>query len=126
MSDADAIRALNDAYVDAVNRRDADDWGALWAEDAVWDLMGTKVEGREAIVALWQQAMAGYEFVGFFGQTGPVMVSGDRAEARVWTHEVLVPVGGEERRPLGRYDDSYVKRDGRWFFATRRFQLRRE
>jgi uncharacterized protein (TIGR02246 family) len=125
MSDEQAIRALNEAYVDAVNRRDAGDWGALWAEDAVWDLMGTKVEGRAAIVALWEQAMAGYAFVGFFGQMGPVLVFGDRAEARVWTHEVLVPAEGEERRPLGRYDDRYVKRDEQWLFAERRFSLRR-
>ena len=29
-----AIRALHDNYADAVFRRDAADWGALWADDA--------------------------------------------------------------------------------------------
>lgn len=122
--DVAAIRALHDRYADAVNRRDADAWGALWAEDAVWDLMGTRVEGRAAIVGLWSQAMAGFAFVGFFSQVGAVAVSGDRAEGRVWTHEVLENADGE-RRPLGRYDDQYVKRDGAWLFAERRFSLRR-
>jgi uncharacterized protein (TIGR02246 family) len=122
--DVAAIRALHDLYADAVNRRDADAWGALWAEDAVWDLMGTRVEGRAAIVGLWQGAMAGFAFVGFFSQVGAVAVAGDRAEGRVWTHEVLENAEGE-RRPLGRYDDHYVKRGGSWLFAERRFSLRR-
>jgi uncharacterized protein (TIGR02246 family) len=123
-ADVAAIRALHDLYADAVNRREAQAWGALWAEDAVWDLMGTKVEGRAAIVGLWQGAMAGFAFVGFFSQVGAIAVSGDRAEGRVWTHEVLENAEGE-RRPLGRYDDHYVKRDGGWQFAERRFSLRR-
>lgn len=122
--DVAAIRALHDRYADAVNRRDADAWGALWAEDAAWDLMGTRVEGRAAIVGLWQGAMAGFAFVGFFSQLGAVAVAGDRADGRVWTHEVLEGPDGE-RRPLGRYDDLYVKRDGAWLFAERRFSLRR-
>lgn len=124
LEDVAAIRALHDRYADAVNRRDADAWGALWAEDAVWDLMGTRVEGRAAIVGLWSQAMAGFAFVGFFSQAGAISVAGDRAEGRVWTHEVLENADGE-RRPLGRYDDQYVKRDGGWLFAERRFSLRR-
>jgi uncharacterized protein (TIGR02246 family) len=122
--DIAAIRALNDAYTDAVNRDDADAWGALWAEDARWDLMGQPVAGRSAIVALWQQAMAGFSFVGFFSQLGSVQVQGDRAEGRVWTHELLETAEGE-RRPLGRYDDTYTRRGGRWLYLERRFSLRR-
>lgn len=123
-----AIRVLNDRYADAVNRRDATAWGALWAEDGAWDLMETRVEGRAAITGLWVQAMAGFGFVGFFSQVGALAVAGDRAEGRVWTHEVLdgpAETGGGERRPLGRYDDRYVKRGGEWLFAERRFSLRR-
>lgn len=47
-ADLAAIRDLNDRYADAVQRADADSWGALWAEDACWTLMGSRVEGREA------------------------------------------------------------------------------
>lgn len=126
MSEDQAIRALNDAYVDAVNRRDAADWGALWAEDASWSLMGHEVAGRAAIVATWEQAMAGFAFVGFFCQTGFVAVAGDRAEGRVWTHEILERTDGAVSRPLGRYDDRYVRIDGRWRYQRRVFSLRRE
>jgi len=124
-ADLAAIRALNDSYADAVNRGDAEAWGALWAEDARWELMGTEVTGRAAIVAAWKAAMAGFAFVGFFCQPGFIRVEGDRATARVWTHELLDGQGGE-RRPLGRYDDVCVRgQDGRWRFQERRFTLRR-
>ncbi len=58
--DVAAIRALHDCGGDAVSRRAAEAWGALWAWDAGWDVMGTRVEGRGAIVGLWTQAMAGF------------------------------------------------------------------
>ena len=57
-SDEHAICRLIDAYSDAVFRRDASDWGACWADDSVWFLMGTEVRGKAAIVGLWEQAMA--------------------------------------------------------------------
>lgn len=123
-ADIAAIRALNERYADAVNRNDAQSWGALWAEDALWDLMGTEVSGRAAIVGLWTQAMSGFAFVGFFSQLGALSVSGDTAQGRVWTHELLDSADGE-RRPLGRYEDHYVRHEGQWLFARRNFSLRR-
>ncbi|MGL6044195.1 MAG: YybH family protein [Sandaracinobacteroides sp.] len=122
--DVQAIRVLHETYADAVNRNDAAAWGALWADDATWDLMGMQVVGREAIVNLWKGAMAGFGFVGFFSQLGALAVTGNEAQGRVWTHEVLDGPEGE-RRPLGRYDDIYAKHGGRWLFQRRQFSLRR-
>jgi uncharacterized protein (TIGR02246 family) len=123
--DIAAVRTLHDQYADAVNRNDPDAWAALWAEDAVWDLMGHVVSSRGAIVATWKGAMAGFRFVGFFCQPGMIRIDCDRAEGRVWTHEVLDGPEGE-RRPLGRYDDIYVRgTDRQWRFLERRFTLRR-
>lgn len=126
MSATEAIRQLNEAYCDAVNRRDGAAWEALWTEDAAWDLMGHRVEGRQAIRTTWEGAMAGFAFVGFFCQLGPVSVTGNEARATVWTHELLVRSDGSESRPLGRYDDVYSFADGQWRFASRSFSLRRE
>jgi ketosteroid isomerase-like protein len=109
-----------------VLRRDADDWAACWAEDAVWDLAGMRVEGRAAIRALWGQAMQGFAFVGFFVQPGPLTIHGDRAQGRVWTHELLVEAGGARRQTVGRYDDEYVREAAGWRFASRRFAVQRE
>jgi ketosteroid isomerase-like protein len=118
-----AIRALNDSYCDAVFRRDPKDWGANWAEDAGWHLMGQQVEGREAIVTLWTGAMAGFAFVAFFAQMGALRVDGDRAEGTVYTHEVLENLDGTVSRPVGRYDDVYVREGGLWLFKERRYNF---
>lgn len=118
-----AIRLLVESYSDAVFRRDADDWGACWAEDSHWFLMGTMVSGKDAIVALWKQAMDGFEFVAFFSQMGSLKIEGDRATGRVWTHEVLEARDGAISRPIGRYDDAYVRLGDGWRFAERRYTL---
>ena len=60
MADHIAVQRLVHRYADAVVHRDAAQWGRCWAEDAQWDLgRGRHVEGRPAIVELWQSAMAG-------------------------------------------------------------------
>ena len=118
-----AIRALNDSYCDAVFRRDAGDWGANWAEDASWTLMGNTINSRAAIVSMWEGAMAGFVFVGFFAQMGALRVDGDRAEGKVYTHEILENADGSMSRPVGRYDDVYTRVDGRWLFAERRYNF---
>jgi hypothetical protein len=118
-----AIRNLHDRYADAVFRRDPLDWGALWAVDAQWDLMGTKVEGREAIVTLWNGAMAGFAFVGFFFQTGAIEVDGDAGTGRVYTNEVLENLEGELARTVGLYEDQYVRSAGGWLYQRRDFKI---
>lgn len=123
IEDQIAIRALNDSYGDAVFRRDADDWGANWAEDAGWQLMGQEVHGRDAIVEMWKGAMAGFGFVAFFSQLGALRINGDGAEGTVYTHEVLETPDGNTLRPVGRYEDRYVRRGGQWLFAERRYAM---
>jgi uncharacterized protein (TIGR02246 family) len=122
-ADIAAIRALIDDYNDAVFRRDAHDWGACWADDGQWTLMGQTMVGREAIVALWETAMAGFDFVAFFAQPGSTIIDGDRATGRVYTHEVLQNPDGSISRPVGRYDDDYIQVAGRWLFASRRYTM---
>jgi uncharacterized protein (TIGR02246 family) len=123
IEDQIAIRNLHDTYADAVFRRDPTDWGALWTEDAQWDLMGTKVDGREAIVTLWNGAMAGFAFVGFFYQTGAIAIDGDSGTGRVYTNEVLHHPDGRIARTVGQYDDHYVRRDGHWLYQRRDFKI---
>jgi ketosteroid isomerase-like protein len=118
-----AIRALNDAYCDAVFRRDPADWGANWAEDARWNLMGEDIDGRAKIVAVWEGAMATFGFVAFFAQMGALRVDGDRAEGTVYTHELLENADGSISRPVGRYDDVYTRVDGSWLFQERRYNF---
>ncbi len=118
-----AIRQLHDLYADAVFRRDSAAWGALWTEDASWSLMGTEVSGRDAIVALWEQAMAGFAFVAFFVQPAATVISGSEAEGRIYTQEFLETHDGTQRRPVGRYEDRYRLEAGTWRFSHRNFTL---
>lgn len=123
IADQLAIRALNEAYADAVFRRDAHSWSATWAEDAEWDLLGNVVSGRAAITQMWLGAMANYPFAAFFVQLGSLALDGDRGEGVVYTQEVLEQADGTLLRTVGRYLDSYGKRDGEWRFVRRSFSM---
>lgn len=117
-----AIRELHDSYCDAVLRRNPDDWGALWTEDAVWSLMGTEVVGRDNIVNLWNGAMSAFDAVSFLGIPASLEVTGDTASGRYQTHEVLVEKG-VSRMAGGRYDDEFRKVNGQWLYSKRIFNV---
>jgi hypothetical protein len=121
-----AIRALHECYADSVFRRDADAWGALWADNAHWDFMGMIMDGREAIVATWKGAMAGFSFAGFFVQPGAIEIDVDHATGRIYTNEVLEDLEGNLRRIVGQYEDLYVRQDGHWVYKSRKFVILKE
>ncbi len=120
-----AIRDLFDTYADAVTRCDAVAWGATWAPDAEWSLpdypeIGT-TKGREAIVAMWVEAMKAYPGIMFEAWPGSIEVSGDRAIVRSYTSEVY-DQDGVTKRDRGVYEDVCVRIDGQWLFASRSFR----
>ncbi len=120
------IRELVDSYGDAVSRHDATAWGTNWAEESVWtlNLAGLeKVVSRTDIVALWNRAMAEYEFVYMVATPGEIRVSGDRATGRFYTSELTRLKSGEEQRILGRYEDEYEKQRDRWLFKSRDYKM---
>ena len=62
-----AIRELVESYNDAVMRFDGDAWKENWREDAIWSLPGAgEIAGRDNFFPIWQGAMSGFSFVGFF------------------------------------------------------------
>lgn len=120
-----AIRELLDAYADAVTRCDAEAWAATWAQEAEWSLpdypeIGT-TKGRDAIVAMWVEAMKGFPGIMFEAWPGAIAIDGDRATMRSYTSEVY-DQGGNTVRDRGMYDDICVKIDGQWLFASRSFR----
>ena len=83
MSDEYAIRQLVEKYADAVNRVDKEDWASTWCEDSEWDLSSMPaVSGKDAIVELWVNAMAGFPFVAQLIQNGTTEINGDTATGR--------------------------------------------
>ena len=82
-----ALRNLMGRNTDAVNRRDADAWIATWAEDGVWNLLGTPVSGRDNILALWLQMMGGVRFACRLPSYGVCEISADSASGQWYLHE---------------------------------------
>jgi ketosteroid isomerase-like protein len=126
LADRLAIRERIDSYSDAVFRRDAEAWIANWIEDATWSLPGLSVTGKDAIKALWVDAMAGFSFAAFFAVPGHIRIDGDRAEGRVYTREVLVDHDGKVRKIIGAYDDTLAKQGGVWLFTRRVYDILRQ
>lgn len=118
-----AIRELHETYADAVVRASAEDWGKVWSEDARWELMGTAVEGREAIVALWSQAMGGFDAISFHCMPSSIIIEGDSATGRCQVQELLKVNDGTTRAVGGLYEDEMVKVDGRWLYAKRVYRI---
>jgi hypothetical protein len=118
----DAIEDLVHHYADAVIHRDAEQWAATWAVDAVWELgKGRRVEGREAILALWNSAMDGFAAVvqNVMNGTTALDESTGTGTGRWYVHEHWRRADDERGIVLAYYDDTYTRVDGAWLFASR-------
>jgi hypothetical protein len=119
-SDELAVRALVARYADAVNRADPDEWAATWSATGEWHIGGQHLVGRDAIVAFWRSAMAGFEAVTQLVAQGRVGASSAGADGR-WTIWEIGRKAGRGSLVVGCYQDRYVRHDGEWCFAERRF-----
>ena len=127
LEDRIAIRELIDSYNDAVMRFDPDDWGANWDDDGVWSLPGREpVSGRTNIVPFWTAVMSQIRVDGFFASAGIITVTCDTAHGTWYQQEFLSGKDGTgpKRFVIGEYTDYYVKRDGRWLFSRREYNVR--
>jgi len=119
-----AIRELVESYNDALMRFDGDAWAENWADDGIWSLPGMgEVAGKDKFFPLWKGAMSAYEFVGFFASAGPITVTGDTAHATWYQQEFLHGKDGTVAQITGRYEDDYVRRNGRWYFHKRVYSI---
>jgi len=124
LEDDAAIRDLVYRYADAVCRRDEAAWSATWAEDGIWQLPGApRMEGRDAIVGLWVNAMSGFPFVVQLMNNGTLEIEGEGATGRWYLTENLKFADGGGMYNVGCYQDRYVKRDGQWLFAERHYAV---
>lgn len=119
VADELALQNLMARYVDAVNRRDGDAWAATWDENASWNLLGTDISGRDNIVGLWQQMMAGFEFALIMPSSHLFDIDGDTASGHWYLQEFTRDNEGNSSTVLSRYLDTYIRRDGQWLYQSR-------
>ena len=117
------LHNLMTRYVDAVNRRDGDDWGTTWAEDGHWQLAGHDVHGRENIVAFWHQMVETFEFAIMMPSSGGFEIQGERATGHWYLQEYTRDKEGNAATLLSRYRDSYVRVDGQWLYQSRLYDV---
>ncbi len=114
------IDMLVHRYADAVCRRDAEQWSACWAEDALWVLDAERqVQGREAIVTLWATEMAKYASVIQLVANGEASLDGDVGRGRWYLQEYNRRTDGSPAVLVAWYDDEYRRVDGAWRFTRR-------
>ena len=123
LEDELSLRNLMARYADAVNRHDANAWVATWAEDGVWNLLGTPVSGRDNILALWQQMMGSFEFALMLPSSCLFSVTGNTASGHWYLHEYTRDLQGTATTVLSRYLDTYVKQNGQWLFQSRQYSF---
>ena len=124
--DSFAIQRLVHRYADAVVHRDAEQWGACWNDEAVWNLgRGRGIVGKAAIVDLWRKAMAGMDAVVQFAHNGDawrVDADNDAALGRWYISERFRRSNGDVGVLLAHYDDAYVRTQRGWRFSRRLLQ----
>lgn len=120
-----AIQELNGEYAHAVHVLDGDVFARVWAPEAEWHhpWLAAPLVGHDAVVGLLGALQDGLATVHFMAMLAGLTVDGDRAEGTSYVLELIVRKDGEKLRMYGRYDDRYVKRDGQWRFACRRYTL---
>lgn len=119
LEDIEAIRALRNQYHSAINDGRYADIAALFTEDAVVELgYLARYEGIAAIDRGFR-GMGERErfFIKQFIHSHLVEVDGDRATGKSYL-EARYGRYGVSYLVSGRYDDVYVRRDGRWLFQA--------
>lgn len=121
LEDVEAIKNLKARYCTYCDDNyDADSIVSLFVEDAVWDggIRG-KAEGRPAIRDFFVRAPQRLSFAVHMVMNPIIEVDGDHATGIWYLFQACTYAEGQ--RPVwgsARYDEEYVRVDGRWMFKT--------
>jgi hypothetical protein len=125
LEDRLAIRELIETFAVGTMRIDPDLWGSTWAEEGVWGLpsLPEPAKGKTNIVATFKEKLAYVRFISVAAFPSDLVIEGDRARSTTYSQELIFPKTGGSRTVAGYFDDEFVKRDGKWFFLSRIFNV---
>jgi SnoaL-like protein len=115
------IRELYDRYTDACWRCDGDEWLSCFAENARWTTHLFDCSGKDEMRETWDRIAADWLKVVFLSEIGSIEVSGATAKARSYTYEIIDLKSRGLVKPAARYEDSLIREDGAWLFASRTY-----
>jgi uncharacterized protein (TIGR02246 family) len=119
MNDLEAIRRLIALYPQLLDAKRLEEWGGLFAEDAVFDVFGRRLAGRAEIVREIgaMQPAAPLKHAVF----APIVELDAPDRARAWTDFATLAQGEASIgvANFATYHDILTKRDGRWRIAHR-------
>jgi uncharacterized protein (TIGR02246 family) len=123
------IRDLAARFSDAVNRRDFDAFGDLFADGGIWEIgepFPSRAAGRQNVATMLRNLRAPWDFFFQMTHTGVIDLAPDRqtATARWEIQEIArTPDGSQSYDNVAMYYDRLVRtHDGSWRFAERRYQ----
>lgn len=120
-----AVRRLVGCYCDAVNRRDADAAGALFAPDArIRIATFSPLEGADTIREGMRETFKLHAFIRQSCDIGPIDLDGDTARARHGVFEASHRAGEDSLSLIfGFYEDEYVRLAAGWRFWRRQYTM---
>ena len=129
-----AIRELVEAYAHCADRRDATGQMSLFTPDTHFVVyMDSKnaeptqeLHSREALAPVFADLNRYAATQHLVGQSTILSLASDRATGEAYTMAHHLTIDGAERRLMIaalRYDDTFVKQNGGWFFAERKLYV---
>ena len=122
------IRDVAARFSDAVNRRDPDAFGDLFADDGVWEIgkpFPSRAAGRQNVITMFKNLRAPWDFFFQMTHSGVIDVAADRQTATArWEIQEMArtPDGSQSYNNVAMYYDRLVRTaDGSWRFAERRY-----
>jgi ketosteroid isomerase-like protein len=129
LEDIEAIKQLKADYCALCDEGyDEDRLADLFTEDAVWDGGDFGVAaGREKIRKFFHNTPRVMPFAVHMVMNPRIEIDGDSATGRWYLFQAATFAPGDERTPLwgaARYDEEYVRENGRWKFSSLRLTSR--
>jgi SnoaL-like domain len=125
MIDELGIQQTLNRYTEAASRRDWRDVGATFTADGLWEVLGTKFQGRAAIMEALANFTATMDYMVQMNAPGVIVVNGDTATVRSVIRECGKFAGKDEAlEVLGFYADKLIRTSDGWRFTHRVFEVR--